>query len=521
MRRPARPLVAGSLAVLCTWVVAWSPSAGAHELDAPPINVQSWQPVAGVYDGAVTRSARPMDDAAWAMLLAIHYTRMPLVFVNDAGTVTRTQKVVGDLWMADLGAAFGWRGWTFAAGLPASLDARGGGPNLVQVDSPTSPAFGDLRVEARKALHRIAISGGAVDLGAAAVVGLPTAAAASWLGGTPSLALEGLATLQTGAWQADLNAGLQLRSEQALSEHPLDLEGQPLHTEPVTVALRSGSSFVARVGVLRRFLDDRVRARAEAQLGVQAPWVAAVPDGQLQLDGALTVDYAILPYLRGFFGLSGAPTTGPGSASLRAAFGLTFDAQGVPSDEDGDGLVDKRDQCPSRAEDRDGFEDQDGCPDADHDQDGVANPADRCPLQPEDMDGFEDDDGCADPDDDGDGVLDAADACPREAEDKDGFQDADGCVDADNDADSVPDDDDLCPLQPENRNGFEDVDGCPDTPPRPPPPPAPVIETPATPPAPAPPPVEKPAKGKAKAVKAKAGKAQAKAKTKPTKKSGK
>jgi hypothetical protein len=513
MHSPARPLVAGSLAVLCTCVVAWSPAAFAHELDAPSIDVQTWQPVAGVHDGAITRSARPMDDAAWAMLLAIHYTRMPLVFVNDAGTVSRTQMVVGDLWMAELGAAVGWHGWTFAAGLPASLDARGGGPNLVQVDSPTSPAFGDLRVEARKALHHIAISGGAVDLGAAAVVGLPTAAAASWLGGTPSLALEGLATLQTGAWQADLNAGLRLRSEQALSVHQLDLEGQPLHTEPVTVALRSGSSFVARVGVLRRFLDDRVRARAEAQLGLQAPWVAAVPDSLLQLDGALSVDYAILPYLRGFFGLSGAPTTGPGSASLRAAVGLTFDAQEVPSDDDGDGLVDKLDRCPNQAEDRDGFEDQDGCPDADHDQDGLADRTDRCPMQPEDMDGFQDEDGCPDPDDDGDGVLDAADACPHEAEDKDGFQDADGCVDADNDEDSVPDVDDLCPQQPENRNGFEDSDGCPDTPPRPPPPPAPVIETPAVAPAPAPPPVdEKAAKGKEKAVKAKA---------KPTKKGGK
>ena len=83
-------------------------------------------------------------------------------------------------------------------------------------------------------------------------------------------------------------------------------------------------------------------------------------------------------------------------------------------------------------------------------------------MEPEDKDGFQDEDGCPDPDNDGDGIPDAADKCPNEPEDKDGFQDEDGCPDPDNDGDGVPDAQDKCPDQPETKNGYQDDDGCPD-----------------------------------------------------------
>ncbi|NVB77198.1 MAG: OmpA family protein [Kofleriaceae bacterium] len=133
-----------------------------------------------------------------------------------------------------------------------------------------------------------------------------------------------------------------------------------------------------------------------------------------------------------------------------------------PSDTDGDGLTDDVDKCPNEAEDKDGFQDDDGCPDADNDADGVADAADKCAMEPEDKDGFQDDDGCPDADNDGDGMLDASDKCPNEAEDKDGFQDDDGCPDPDNDGDGVMDASDKCVDQPETKNGYQDEDGCPD-----------------------------------------------------------
>jgi outer membrane protein OmpA-like peptidoglycan-associated protein len=67
--------------------------------------------------------------------------------------------------------------------------------------------------------------------------------------------------------------------------------------------------------------------------------------------------------------------------------------------------------------------------DPDPDGDGIPAPLDRCPLEPEDRDGFQDDDGCPDPDNDGDGIPDVRDRCPDAPETVNGFEDEDGCPD--------------------------------------------------------------------------------------------
>ena len=132
------------------------------------------------------------------------------------------------------------------------------------------------------------------------------------------------------------------------------------------------------------------------------------------------------------------------------------------SDRDHDGILDDVDQCPDVAEDKDGFQDSDGCPDDDNDKDGIADKVDHCPDVAEDKDGFEDADGCPDEDNDKDGIADKADKCPDQAEDKDSFEDEDGCPEPDNDKDGIPDAQDLCPNEPETVNGYADTDGCPD-----------------------------------------------------------
>lgn len=119
---------------------------------------------------------------------------------------------------------------------------------------------------------------------------------------------------------------------------------------------------------------------------------------------------------------------GFGTPDWRALGGVRFEA--ASGDRDGDRVLGASDRCPDEAEDNDGFEDDDGCPDLDNDGDGLADARDRCALEAEDKDGFQDDDGCVDLDNDGDGVADAQDRCPDIAEDQDGFQDDDGCVDA-------------------------------------------------------------------------------------------
>jgi outer membrane protein OmpA-like peptidoglycan-associated protein len=56
------------------------------------------------------------------------------------------------------------------------------------------------------------------------------------------------------------------------------------------------------------------------------------------------------------------------------------------------------DQCPNEPEDKDGFQDEDGCPDPDNDQDHLLDADDQCPNEPETYNNHKDDDGCPDRD---------------------------------------------------------------------------------------------------------------------------
>jgi outer membrane protein OmpA-like peptidoglycan-associated protein len=126
--------------------------------------------------------------------------------------------------------------------------------------------------------------------------------------------------------------------------------------------------------------------------------------------------------------------------------------KGCPDvDTDKDGIVDRLDKCPNKA----GIQENDGCPDVDTDKDGVVDRLDKCP----DKAGPAENKGCPDIDTDNDGVVDRLDKCPNEKEDKDGFQDDDGCPDYDNDGDGIPDSVDKCPNNP----GTPETKGCPKT----------------------------------------------------------
>lgn len=128
-------------------------------------------------------------------------------------------------------------------------------------------------------------------------------------------------------------------------------------------------------------------------------------------------------------------------------------------DADGDGIADLDDRCPRVPEDRDGQDDEDGCPDdQDTDGDGLLDSQDRCVQAV----GPIDNQGCPYGDADGDGLVVPRDRCPDEPEDFDDYKDGDGCPDPDNDGDGIADADDLCPNEPETVNGQDDQDGCPD-----------------------------------------------------------
>lgn len=162
------------------------------------------------------------------------------------------------------------------------------------------------------------------------------------------------------------------------------------------------------------------------------------------------------------FGAGRALVSAPTRPDWSGFVGIVFEPQ--EDDQDGDGIGDESDQCIAEPEDKDGFEDTDGCPEQDNDNDGLYDFVDACPNHAEDMNNFEDKDGCPDGnrDRDRDGLVDRNDRCPQQPEDRDNYEDKDGCPDPDNDMDSIKDVVDKCPLVPEDFDGFEDKDGCPD-----------------------------------------------------------
>jgi outer membrane protein OmpA-like peptidoglycan-associated protein len=206
---------------------------------------------------------------------------------------------------------------------------------------------------------------------------------------------------------------------------------------------------------------------------------------QIGLDGALGYDLSIArPFSMGFFVRGYLLFAGDGKpqsviertsdnhtdAALFAGLSFSFEllardrveAEPEPepepelvpteTDRDGDGIDDVDDQCPDDPEDRDNFQDEDGCPDPDNDNDRVLDVEDRCPMDAEDLDGFEDVDGCPEADNDGDGVVDLEDRCPNEA----GVIENRGCPDSDRDGDTVVDRRDNCPDEP----GSVENHGC-------------------------------------------------------------
>ncbi len=120
--------------------------------------------------------------------------------------------------------------------------------------------------------------------------------------------------------------------------------------------------------------------------------------------------------------------------------------QNRPKDKDGDGVLDKVDECPETK----GPEENFGCPWPDTDGDTILDKDDQCPEEA----GEVDNNGCPWPDTDGDGLLDKDDNCPQVA----GPSENQGCPWPDTDGDGVLDKDDNCP----DIAGTVANNGCPE-----------------------------------------------------------
>ena len=428
-------------------------------------------------------SARPTPHGQWTLELFGSFADDPLVAVAESsgdrlGSIVSAQ-MVGRL----LGSVSLFDRLEIGLDVPVILYQDGDTPIPGFADSELPEhdlGIGDIRLVPRFTLYsgetRTDPSGFSIAL--LAQVFLPTGNAANFQGDggvrvEPRLALD--YALKSGV-RINANAGYMLRPEHADFRNlqvsdtltwgaALDL---PLGTKKVHLvpevyggAAIEGDAIDAE--------ETPIEAVAALKIMPSEAFIITLGGGTGINNGFGTPDY------RAFMGLSyrHKPDSDPdGDGVLGDADACPDDPEdkddfedsnGCPDlDNDGDGLPDTADQCPNDAEDKDGFEDDNGCPDLDNDNDGVLDAADQCPVEPEDKDGFEDDNGCPDLDNDQDDIDDTHDKCPTNAEDKDDFQDNDGCPDPDNDNDGILDAEDKCPLKPETFNGVEDADGCPD-----------------------------------------------------------
>jgi OOP family OmpA-OmpF porin len=446
------------------------------------IETNIWQPSIGPRNFLTVDSTSVPEHKLLFVGLSLNYQRHPYIITASDGSMNYATNIVDSQWTSELTAAMGLFG-RYQAGLALPFTLYLAGDDVDAMGLPnggrlTESGIGNLRLEG-KALIATLGEDDEYTIAVSAGLSLPTGKNDS----RPFLSdktvtgrLKAIAAADFGKVRAAANVGLLLRESShyfatevghqllygAAAAYPVDRRVDLI----LEVFGRSGlTQFTSFYSDVNPFETD-----IAARYAVNGMWSITAGGG------------------RGFGNGIGAPDL---RLFAMAAFSPDY------RDRDHDGVYDVNDKCPDEPEDRDGFQDQDGCPDPDNDFDGIPDVKDKCPNEPEDVDQFEDDDGCPEPDNDkdgipdindacpnapedhkgkkpndgcpsttedsdGDGVPDAVDKCPDEPEDKDGFEDEDGCPDPDNDADGIPDQFDNCPNEAEDPDGFEDEDGCPD-----------------------------------------------------------
>jgi OOP family OmpA-OmpF porin len=443
-------------AVACAGSIAGlSAPARAQSTVDPVFSVQRFQPAPGPRNYLMTRGARIDGRNAWSVGGLVHYGFEPLTVescVSDdaadcsdsSARNTREVQVVENLLTADLMGSYtpvpivqlGLR-------IPVAwLKGQGLGSNgLNDPDGVEAIGIGDVEVEAK--LRAVGKPKDPLVIGVAVSGTAPIGYAMAkdeYLGDkTPTGSGRVIVDGSAGPFSYAVNVGGLLRGEGGIGATTVGSE------------FRYSAGIGFQVSPVFRGIAD---VFGSSRFGSES--------GENPLEGLIAAQIQPLGMPVQFtVGAGTGIIDGLGAPTVRALAGATFVHEF--KDEDRDGLEDDKDQCPSVAEDKDGYEDSDGCPDGDNDLDTIPDSVDKCPSQAEDQDGTEDNDGCPDLDNDKDGLADTADQCPTQPESKNNYKDEDGCPDeADNDNDGVPDSRDKCPSEPEDTDGFEDTDGCPD-----------------------------------------------------------
>jgi len=396
--------------------------------------------------------SRPTDLGHLGLGAQLHldYAHDPLVYERTLGDAdTEGAAVVAHQLTATLGFALGLADRVVVfAGLPVNL-AVSGDDDPLGANAADGPGLGDAHLGAR--VRILGERDDTIGLGGQLTLTFPTGGGSyrgdDFLSVHPELLFEA----RPEALRVLVNLGYRIRENQRLA-------GDVLVGDELTFGLGVA---VPVLGNHRSPFADRVDVHA--QLFGAATGGDFFGRESTPLEGSIGAKLHRPSGWVAGLAMGAGMSRGVGSPDVRIIATAGWRTPPEPPE------VGAPDECPDEAEDEDGFDDDDGCPDPDNDGDGVLDGDDRCPLEPgpadsdgcpdsdgdgladsvdecdqelEDRDGFEDDDGCPDPDNDGDGVLDEPDRCPLEP----GSPENEGCPDRD--GDGVIDPIDNCPDEP-------------------------------------------------------------------------
>ncbi|MDP2316729.1 MAG: OmpA family protein [Pseudomonadota bacterium] len=342
MRRRRRTVVNAALGGTALGATMLGSLGTAHAQDE--FNAQRFRPVA---DG---RSLLTVEDASvpgpglgggfW-----FNYAADPLVYRYDDEALEET-RLTGDVATANVAAFFTISRFRLALDMPLHLAA---GSDLGA--GGFSP--GDLRLDLKATLLDRAKTG--FGLGAAVDVGFPTGNPDGWLGDT-GVTFGGRLIATAGRKRGILSANVGVHGGTVAELLP-DLDwGTRL-----TWGLGGGVPIIEELDAFAE-IDGELSLTALDALGA-APveWRAGVkyyPRPEIVLTGAFGTGLTTgvgAPDYRAIAGLSWVPVVKREADVVTVNKGL---------DRDGDGIEDTKDLCPGQPEDRNGRNDDDGCPDA-------------------------------------------------------------------------------------------------------------------------------------------------------------
>ncbi|MBU1220309.1 thrombospondin type 3 repeat-containing protein [Myxococcota bacterium] len=417
-------------------VMLYAQLSAAQAPQSDSLDVLTLRPAVGRGPFLYTSSLHMPAHMEYGAMMVFGFGMDPFVIYNMEGNNIGDvrAKLVSMIGMAELGGYLGlFDKYLVGLSVPVGfvqgnkVDDEG-----LETEGLNPMAWGDVTLHAKARFYKQ----NAINAGLDLRIGLPTGKYSDNFTGEsgPTAALRALFMYDAGKFGAAVEAGFLFRLSASDSAFFND-------------KFEQGNQIVYGAGAWYQVIE---KLKITAEITGRSGFSGAKHDHPVE--GGIGAGYEVANGITVHAGFNMGVVAGVGTPLFRGIIGVKWNPNF--KDSDNDGVPDTHDKCPFLKEDKDGFEDDDGCPDIDNDKDGIPDSKDKCPDKAEDIDGFEDEDGCPELDNDKDGIPDIQDQCPKAA----GPKSNKGCPLSaiDSDGDGIYDDKDKCP----NQAGESKYEGC-------------------------------------------------------------